>query len=416
MEDFHHALIYYQKARKAFEDISDIGGLANCLGSIGRIKGLLGKKDEEFSTYRELKKVVDGTPFYDLIAGAAINLGEINMQIGNLDEAKMMFEEASFLCHKYNLRYLPHLKKSLMRLTAEINARQPSDLSFKELLEELFELVEWFPEAKDNLLCLWMYGRDHDLYVNCRNAAGVKFMVCEDDLDVFLKISESLHPYDDLSAQVVSSEYKIGMNIVPFPMDKKMFFGNRYQATSDFATSKTTGKGGVVLVGWTPSLPEQAHQLILSRSTTEILSEKIFFLPHERYLANDKLLSDLRFGEDLGFIPVYDALPDSESVAVIHSAKVSLPVLAEHQIEPQRKQIRKVKHALLALLSAANSTERAALNDFVLEVDELADDCKDTSVTHTEVYVLEFPSALQKKVHVAFVIKKELAMQEAPGS
>jgi tetratricopeptide (TPR) repeat protein len=407
MESFHQALIYYQKAKKAFEDISDIGGLANCLGSIGRIKGLLGKKDEEFNAYRELKKVVDGTPYYDLIAGAAINLGEINMQMGNLDEAKMMFDEAEFLCRKYNLHYLPHLKKSLMRLTAEINIRKPPELSFKELLEELFELVDWFPEAKDNLLCLWIYGRDHDLYVNCRNKSGVKFMVCQDDLDEFLKIAEHLHPYHDLAVQVVSSEYEMGINIVPFPVDKKMFFGDRYQGTSDVATSKITGKGGVVLVGWTRSLPEQAHRMILSRSTSEILNQKIFFLPHERHLTNDKLLSDLRFCEDLGLIPIYEALPNSKSVVVIHSAKVSLPVFSEHQIEPQRKQIRKVKRALLELLSAGKDTARARLNDFVLEVDELNDESKGTQASHTEVYFLEFPSALEKRVHAAMVIEKK---------
>ena len=119
-----------------------------------------------------------------------------------------------------------------------------------------------------------------------------------------------------------------------------------------FRDFKTTGKGGVVLVSWTPSLTEQAHLGLRSLKVNNwgILSEKIFFLPHERYLANDKLLSNLRFGEDLGFIPVYDALPDSESVAVIHSAKVSLPVLAEHQIEAAAEANKKSEACVVGVI------------------------------------------------------------------
>jgi len=109
IENFEQALVYYQRAKKAFESLSDIGGIANSLGSIARMKGLLGKKNEEFDTYREIKKLLDGTPYYDLIAGTAINLGEIYMEMGNLDESQMLFEEAELLCRKYNLHYLPHL-------------------------------------------------------------------------------------------------------------------------------------------------------------------------------------------------------------------------------------------------------------------------------------------------------------------
>ena len=61
-------------------------------------------------------------------------------------------------------------------------------LSFKELLEELFELVNGFLKQK-TIYSVFSVWKDHDLYVNCTLAAGVKFMFCEDDLDVFLKIS-----------------------------------------------------------------------------------------------------------------------------------------------------------------------------------------------------------------------------------
>jgi tetratricopeptide (TPR) repeat protein len=407
MENLPQALVYYQRAKKVFESLSDIGGIANCMGSIARIQGLSGQKHEEFDTYRELKKLVGGTPYYDIIAGTAINLGEIQMRLGNLDEAKVMFQEAELLCRKYNLHYLPHLEKSLRRLTAEINTRKPPELNLKELIEELFELIEWFPEAKDNLLRLWIYGRDNDLYVNYRNTTGIKLMVCQDDLDIFLRTANALHSYQDLSLQVVSNVYESGMDIVPFPMDKKMFFGSRYSVTSDTATSKTTGKGGVVLVGWTRGLPQQAHQLILSSSAADLIKQKVLFLPYERHLANDILLSDLRFSKDLGFIPLYfDSLPKSESVEILLSASIALPYLSAERATQQRKQIRRVKHSLTQLLSATRDSAQSLLNTFVYETDELSDSSMTKQFTEIKIYLLQFPSTLDRELHIALVLTK----------
>lgn len=225
MGNLDEALAYYQRAKKAFGSFDDVGGIAQAVGSIARIKGFLGKKNEEFDAYRELKSLVDGTPYYDIIAAAAINLGEINLQIGNLDEAKMLFQEAEFLSRKYHLPHSDHLRRSTTRLDKLTRMKQVPELSFDELVHELYELVNWFPEAKDSLLRLWFTGRIESLLGNFRSSLGVKFMVCEDDLDAFLKVSRLLGPYADLCLQVVTAEYPgTGIDMVPFPEDRDTFF------------------------------------------------------------------------------------------------------------------------------------------------------------------------------------------------
>lgn len=434
MENFQQALAYYQKALKAFESLSDLGGIANCLGSIARMKGLLGKKNEEYDTYRELKKCVDGSPYYDLVAGTAINLGEIQMQIGNLDDAKMLFQEAELLCLKYNLHYLPHVRESIRRLQEQINLRKPPELNFRQLMEELFELINWFPEAKDSIFRLWMWGRKEALLGNFRIISGIKFMICQDDVDTFLRTSKVLHPYSDLSLQVISSEYPgSGIDIIPFPMDKEIFFdcgipyktetgggvykvgfvsggiNSRYQLTAGTTVrSKITGNEGVTITGWSLGLPGQAHQIILSSSAAELTGQKIFFLPYERHLANDKLLSDLRLSKELGLIPVYfDSLPNSESVDVMTSATVNIPVLLPDETEHQRKQIRKVKRSLYQLLSGTKDSAQSSLNDFVFEVEELSDSCKDSKAIEIKIYILQFPSALDRVFHIVLVISEK---------
>lgn len=430
MENIQEALIYYERAKKAFEAISDTGGVANSLGSIARMKGILGKKNEEFDTYRELKVIITGSPYYDLIAGTAINLGEIHMQLGNLDEAKLLFEEAEFLCQKYNLHYMDHLKKSMNSLRKQINLRKPPELTFNQLIEELFELVEWFPEAKDSILRLWLWGRHDTLLSYYRNTVGIKFMLCQDDVNVFLRASGDLHPYVDLCLQAVGSEYPgTGIDIIPYPPDKKIFFdcaiptverrgdihmvsflcggiNSRYSLTSSRAKSEVTGNEGVIFTGWSLGLPEQAHQLIFSHSAAELTEQKIFFLPNERFLANDKLLCDLRFTKELGLIPVYfDSLPDSENVGVSTSASINFPILSPTEAYNNRKQIKDIKQSLSRLLSVNYDSVQVEINNLMSKVEELSDLFEKRPSISVQTYVLDFRTAWQKMLQVAFVIQ-----------
>ncbi|MCA1594066.1 MAG: tetratricopeptide repeat protein [Acidobacteria bacterium] len=419
MENFDQALIYYQKAEKAYQSLSDICGRANALASIARIKGLLGRADEEVDTYRELRKLLDGSPYYDLIAGTALNLGVLEMRMGNLDEARRLFQEAELLCRKYNLPHLTTLQDNVKTLDQKTKARKPPELNFRQLVEELFEWVDWFPEAKDSILRLWMDERAATLFSNYRNLVGIKFMVCQDDVDTFLRISDILHPYADLCLQIVSSKYPPArIDVIPFPMDKEIFFdcaiprkekiaegvyttsflrgsfASRYALTSGTRVhSKITGNEGVTITGLSPGLPPQAHQLILSSSAADLIRRKIFFLPGERYRADDKLLADLDHSKQLGLIPIYFAsLPDSEGAEVLTTAMIDLPVLSTEVAEQQRRQVRKVKHSLAQLVVTAKESAQAALSNFVFEVEELCDSCESEQAIQIQVYILHFPS------------------------
>ncbi len=435
MENFPQALVYYQKAKEAFKSLSDIRGRADCLDSIARIKGSIGRKNadlrmqkEEFETYYELKKLVDGSPYYNLIANTAINLGRIQIQKGELDEAKSYFQEAELLCRKYNLPYLPDVRESIRCLQEQNNLRNPPELNFEQLIEELFELVNWFPEAKDSIFRLWMWGRKETLLRNYQNTA---FMVCQDHVDTFLGISKLLHLYSYFCLQIVSSEYPgTGIDNIPFPIDKNIFFDcgipykekigkdtykfgflsggihSRYQLTlGTTVRSKLTGNVGMTITGRSLGLPEQAHQLVLSSSAAELISQKIFFLPYERHLANDKLLSDLKFSKKLGLIPIYfDSLPNSESVEVFTSATIDLPILLPEDAEHQRKQIRKVKQSLSQLSFVTKDSAQSSLNNFIFELNELSDSCVGKQSIQIYVYILGFSNALKRELHVALVM------------
>jgi len=247
---------------------------------------------------------------------------------------------------------------------------------------------------------------------NYRNIAGTKFILCQNDVRTFLRISRLLHPYSDLCLQVVSSEYPdSGIDLIPFPMDKDIFFecslgiGTRYTLTNDTARSKSTGNEGAIIMGWSLGLPEQAHQLILSSSAAELVSQKIFFLPYERHLRKDKLVSDFRLSKELGLIPVYfDSLPSSESVEVITSTTVKLPVLLPDEAESHRKQIRKVKLCLSQLLSSTKDSAQSSLNNLASEIDEMSDICVGKQSIEIKIYILDFPGVLQRESYIALVM------------
>ncbi len=426
MENFQQALIYLKRAQKSFKEIADINGSARCLRAIAQINGILGKIGDEFNAYREMKNLVNDTPHYQLIVEATISLAEINIQIGNLDEAKTRLQEADDLNQKHKLQYTKRIEFTLKKLNNQISIRKVSELSFEQLIEELFELVDWFPEEKDSLLRFWITYRMAEIQANVRNVSGVKLMFCQDNVAEFLKTSQKLKPYSDLCLQVATVKSTAPVpDSAPFPRDKEFplefaiplvradgnveyLQGNADSAflvTSSVVHSEITGNEGAVIIFTSLEVPDQAHQLILSSTADELNKQKIFYFPYPRYSFNDKFFADIVNSKNFGLIPTYfDSLPSSEKVFVLYSTKIELPILSDEDVQNQRRQIRKVKQALTQLVSDKNSRQ-SALNDFVFEVEELKDGCESSESMQIQVYVLEFPSGLEKETHIAFVIK-----------
>lgn len=411
MGDFQQALGYYLRSKRAYEAFSNIGGVAKCMASIAQIKRLTGKKDEEFETYLDLKKLLDGTPFYELISTTVINLSNIYMDKEELEKAKSLLLEAEEICKKYNLGHRSQIQKSMERLSFLMDLRKPPEMSYEQLVKELFELVDWFPEAKDGLLRLWYCGRRESLGGNIRNNAGVKLMICLDDVAEYKQISNIFWPYMDLSLMVVNSEYPTpGLDVLPFPLDKNMFFRQGmgvgcYGLTSSRCQSEITGNTGAVITGMSPGLPIQAHELLLSSSAEDIISRKLFFLTYDRHTAQDKLQMDADICLQFGLIPVYlNALPVSESANILLSKSIRLPVLYPDEVKSLKKQIRNVKHSLLQLLTAAQDKVQAAFNDFIFNVENLNDDYDGDEFIQLVVHVLEMDGSLDHSIFTVFVV------------
>ena len=223
-ENLDEALNWLTRAKQLFEEIGDIAGVANCLGSFAEIMREQDKPGEELKTYRQLLNLAQGKPMPHIIAGTKINMGVCLMQNGSFREAEQAFEEAGEICRKYHLHeFEDSVRSNLDRVSHWIEAYRPAAMDFSQLVRELHELVAFFPEAKDSILRFWYYVRDTELHSNCRTQSGLKYFVVEDNTKTFLQLAERLAPYLDLALQAVNSAFPgWGIDFVPYPRDKAL--------------------------------------------------------------------------------------------------------------------------------------------------------------------------------------------------
>ena len=175
------ALNWLARAKQLFEEIGDIAGVANCLGSFSEIMRKQDNPNEELKTYRQLLNLVQGKPMPHMVAGTKINMGVCLMQDGSFREAEQAFEEADEICRKNHLHeFEDSVRGNLERVSHWIEAYRPAAMDFSQLVRELHELVAFFPEAKDSILRFWYYVRDTELHANCRTQSGLKLLVAED--------------------------------------------------------------------------------------------------------------------------------------------------------------------------------------------------------------------------------------------
>jgi tetratricopeptide (TPR) repeat protein len=428
--DHQEALSWYQHARKAFEALRNSHGVANCLGSIARLKGALGYRREELETYTELLNLVDGTHYYEIIAGTALNLGAIHTEMGDLDEAKRLLDRAMHLSTKHSLG-LDHALRSLYHsLTQKQALIKPAQLSFEELVDELYDLINWFPEASKELFRLWVFGRINVLLGSIKHLTGVRMVVYENGNEQFSKLSKMLRPYFDLCLQVVDDEYPSGCrDVVPFPPERPMFFNcgvlakgpndklvfvdidypdkptyaEKYILTCDRAQSPSTGHVGTVLVGSPRGLPNQAYDLLLPKTANQVKSEGIFFLPYERYREMNKIVSDLHLCAELGAFPVYiGKLPKAAEVDIVASVTASLPLEGSAQTQLSST----VKQALARLGLSSFDNVKSRMEDFVQTINQANARQGNAHGLLLQFHALSFPSGVEKKLQTALVIIK----------
>jgi tetratricopeptide (TPR) repeat protein len=429
--EFDEALDWFARAKRIFEKVGDVAGVANCLGSSADVMHDQKRPVDELGIYREILALVAGTPLHDLIARTKNNLGVRLMQEGYLREARQNFEQAYDLCFKHRVPGLQEeLTRNLEKISHWIEAYKPAEMNLSQLVRELHELVAFFPEARNSLLRFWYYARDAEIHANCRQLAGVKFMIAENDTDRYLALVDKLKLYSDLNLQVVSSEFPgWGIDFVPYPQDrpipsrvavprverkeKEAIYVSfvrggvhwPYSWTSDEATSDQSGKTGNVLFGRARGLPPQAEQLMLNHSAEIILEKKMLFMPVERADAESRVLEDLRISREQGLIPIFsDRLQTSDEIEGIAHMPLSFPAFSSALPGTDQRHIREIKRQLsLSLASGSDGDAVACITQMRAILEELSDKYRSTETVQFTAHLVRFLVQQKMQRHLLLV-------------
>lgn len=430
IEEYNEALLYITKAKVIFETKGVLPGMVKCLTETARIYSLLDQNDKSVEIMLSVKKMIDGSSYYDLIAQTNITLADYQIGFSNYPEAQSLLQEADFYNRKYNLDITSDIEELNDRLKYALSICGPIETSFQSLVTDLFNLIDWFPEAKDKIFRMWFYCHMEQIYACLRSLSGIKLMLFEDDVDKFIDRVTSLKVASDFSVQIVSGEYPNAiMDVVPFPGNKEFyprmevyirkktgeeFVFNKKEGEKarylfyggEQMISKATGNKGEPVIGSAPGLPPQAYQLVLSSSAQKLIEDKIFFFPRKNKKTKDALIEDLKLSKLYSFFPVYyKSLPETKFVTSQEYFDFSLPQIDRIDDTKIFRSVLNMKTAIKSLVGANKEKWQTCINDLQVCLFEIREHYPDELKVDIRLQLLSYHGLKGQEFHTAFILK-----------
>jgi hypothetical protein len=438
LDDVHLALNFWSESARLFDTLDQHEWVQSCAG-IARCKGKLGKTADEIAMWEEVRKRVAGTSDHRLLATVAHDYGVVCMNLGHLPDAKDSFDESEAIAKKFGFEdILFSLRGNRDRLQEKQRSHQVPTLSYADLVEDLFQLAEWFPEARDDFLPFWLQCRRPELESAIRTTPGLKLLVIQDSSEKFSEIADALQAYGSFFVQLINAPFpethlSFDRNFVeiPFPFEKPLYsyvdaeywqrnedgdvitipnsgrIPSLYWLTPHTCLSKSTGNKGRRIDGFQMHLPQQAFDLFFGRTRNEVAQKKLFFLPCSRASLDFAISADVRICDELGLVPMYfTSLPRSQDVRGVLTACVSLPIPHADPTGALWRHVASLKHSLIRLSSVSENEARAEFTDFLSKVEELGRGCTCDNVVNLEVHLLRVAHQNANLLQLALVVRE----------
>lgn len=160
---------------------------------------------------------------------------------------------------------------------------------------------------------------------------------------------------------------------------------------------------GNIIMGYHIQFPEEFEDLILNSNDKEFIEKKIFFDLTNRADYKDRLLTDLMFSDQLGFIPVFEnKLPKSERVFVVEQVSINIPIIHNLNSLNHADSINKIKSCIQKHLLKIKQAS-VSVKSLKYEIDDLTSSF--TNFVSFEVYVLQYETYGKKERQIAFTYK-----------
>ncbi len=432
LDNIHLALNYWNMAALKFDSLGNARDWIQCRAGAARCRGRLGNSTEALAIWQDIRKRFEGHPDPYLTASVANNYGMVCGILCRFPEAKVCFDEAEVLANKFGYKdILFMVRHNRDRLQQLRSAQAVPEVGFRELVEELYYLFDWFPEAKREFLPFWFECRIAELQSAIRTMPGLKFILFQDDLERFSATASALHAYGNLFAQVLQTPFEApSLSFddyveIPYPPDKPLYpcvdteylkrgpdglvlsipndgrLQSSYWLTPNRTISKSTGNEGLLVAGFPNHLPKETFEFFYNRSAQDLLEKRQFFLP----LSRGSLSSDLTIAWELDLIPVfYRELPRSEHVEGFLSARTKLPIKCSDFPEVPMDHITPLRQSLVRLASVSVNHARAEFAEVLSKAEALTTSCASQKVIEFQILVLRLLYPTDQELRVALVI------------
>lgn len=450
------ALKLYRQAADRFESANDQAGIVECWFQIRSVMQHLGdRKGEREASDKVL--ALGGEELSPMLAALTlVGLAQLNIKEQRYSEARIQLDRAKELdpdnpvvtMIERDLRgHLPQLYPATPHDPVELQQRV--ELEMPELIRELHQWCDHYPDKRKSILAVWYYIHRRELWSMLRSALGVKFLICTVDAGQFAQIKRSLRIHGDLfawgtnfSLQAKEPKSPAGLEQLPvpegflFPAGISVVSGHDPSRDADNGRVESKGEGR--LLGPAKEFTPEPYYLAFMKKADDPRGIGPFFVgkkqvwrdlkvvkfmlgPPRRDWADDNsiclplgergVMANLRrilqVASENGVIPTFSVcLPAYHEVSVVCDSTLELPTGGEASSVA-------AKDLWDSLLSSCSDSPRSSLARFIRGMAGLlGNDPRGRLLAR--VYLLRFLADAREFVYPAVVLLKRTQVQKRP--
>lgn len=418
---------WIEQALKNYEEIGDVGGVANCLGSLAATAREEKNPAQAIELLEKLLERSKGKAFHHFQAGAHHDLVWLKLSQGDIAAARRHLDTCEAITKQHGFRDISeHLLTTRQRLEHAERSRRPAGRDLAAMLRDLHVWKNRYPAVADAILPFWYWGFSADLWSNCRSLFGVKFLVRSSSSEGFERFATDFSALGDLFVYAASFPLKAvhGIDVIP-SYDKLLlpaclhcvgFEGKApegeegakalIKVLDKFPYFFTAFSGPVhgfpdakaAILGRRYRVPDEVRELMFGVDAENLIARRIIAMPVREREDDSSLIHDMCIAWENGLLPVFfGSLPSPGEVNQEREVRLLLPI-----------QDSVAKNSLRKFMSDLRANPDAALARLVEELESQAPGPDgSSSLMPVRLTMLKFKAGPSNVIHPALVIAEK---------
>ncbi|MHB8580524.1 MAG: tetratricopeptide repeat protein [Ignavibacteriaceae bacterium] len=422
--DLIEARSWFEHALKNYDEIGDMGGVANALGDLAATACEENNPAQAIELLEELLERANGKAFQHFQAAAHHDLVHLKLSQGDIVSSRRHLDTCEAITKQHGFHDISEcLLTTRERLEQAERSRKPAGSDLSTLLRGLHAWKNRYPRVADAILPFWYWGFSADLWSNCRSMFGVKFLVRADSAKIFKQFARNFSSLGDLFIYATSFPLKAIRGVDVIPTHDKLLLPARLnvvafegEAPAEAATKAlikilddlpyffTAFSGHLqefpdataAIIGRRYRVPDEVLKLMFGGNAERLIARRIIAMPVRESEGDSALIHDMCIAWENGLIPVFfGSLPPPGEVDQEQEVSLSLPT----------KSATAAKSSVRRFISDLRANPDTALARLVEELESQAS-CPEvaTNSTLVRLTMLKFKAGPLSVVHPALVV------------